>query len=38
LFEVEDYPDRYDVSPDGSRFVVLRRDSGSRAGTPVKSI
>jgi serine/threonine protein kinase/Tol biopolymer transport system component len=29
LFEVDDYPDRYDVSPDGSRFVVLRRDPDS---------
>ena len=32
LFEVDDFPDRYDVSPDGSRFVVLRRDPESRKG------
>ena len=34
LFEVDDVPDSYDVSPDGTTFLMLRRDTARAGAAP----
>jgi Tol biopolymer transport system component len=34
LFEVDDVSDQYDVSPDGTKFLILRRDAARAGAAP----
>ena len=34
LFEVDDVMDQYDVSPDGTKFLMLRRDAAAAGAAP----
>lgn len=34
LFEVDDVPENYDVSPDGTKFLMLRRDAAGAGAAP----
>jgi hypothetical protein len=33
LFEIDDYPEHYDVSADGTRFLLLRREGQAPGAT-----
>ena len=34
MFEVDDVSDQYDVSPDGTKFLMLRRDAAGAGTAP----